>query len=135
MDMAFMDMDFHLPFPLLLLKKPQQLKLRPERSVMPMLKLKLTLRLTPGILPMDTITHSYTLLQLSSLSSRLLRSRHQLSLIPTIPTPMDIMDTPTPMAPMLDMLDILMLESMDTPMPDIPMLLPSLLLLMLRSQL
>merc|ERR1711892_1521380 len=96
MDMAFMDMDFHLPFPLLL-KKPQQLKLRPERSVMPMLKL--TLRLTPGILPMD------------------------------------IMDTPTHMAPMLDMLDILMLESMDTPMPDIPMLLPSLLLLLLRSQL
>merc|ERR1712123_263241 len=98
---------------------------------MPMPMLKLTLRLTPGILPMDTITHSYTLLQLS----RLLRSRHQLSLIPTIPTPMDIMDTPTPMAPMLDMLDILMLESMDTPMPDIPMLLPSLLLLLLRSQL
>merc|ERR1719508_378150 len=133
MDMAFMDMDFHLPFPLLLLKKPQQLKLRPERSVM--LKLKLTLRLTPGILPMDTITHSYTLLQLSSLLSRLLRSRHQLSLIPTILTPMDIMDTPTPMAPMLDMLDIPMLESMDTPMLDIPMLLPSLLLLLLRSQL
>merc|ERR1719186_1025092 len=131
MDMAFMDMDFHLPFPLLLLKKPQQLKLRPERSVMPMLKLKLTLRLTPGILPMDTITHSYTLRLLSSL----LRLRHQLSLIPTIPTPMDIMDTPTPMAPMLDMLDIPMLESMDTPMLDIPMLLPSLLLLLLRSQL
>merc|ERR1711892_77641 len=101
-----MDMDFHLPFPLLLLKKPQQLKLRPERSVMP------TLKLTPGILPMDTITHLYTLLQLSSLLSRLLRLRHQLSLIPTIPTPMDIMDTPTPMAPMLDMLDIPMLESM-----------------------
>merc|ERR1711892_1528969 len=98
---------------------------------MPMLKLKLTLRLTPGILPMDTITHSYTLLQLSSL----LRLRHQLSLIPTIPTHMDIMDTPTPVAPMLDMLDIPMLESMDTPMLVIPMLLPSLLLLLLRSQL
>merc|ERR1711892_1571817 len=103
-----------------LLKKPQQLKLRLERSVRPMLKL--TLRLTPGILPMDTIPRSYTLLQLSSLLSRLLRLRHQLSLIPTIPTPMDIMDIPTPMAPRLDMLDIPMLESMDTPMLDIPML-------------
>merc|ERR1711970_761633 len=100
MDMAFHSLWLHL---LRLLKKKLQLLKQSVRSVK--LNLKLILKPTPGILPMDIMLLLFTRHQ----KLRLLRLKPLLSTTAlSIHTPMDTMDT---LMPMLDILDILL--SMD----------------------
>merc|ERR1711910_61000 len=103
-----MDMDFHsLQLHLLpLLRKKLQLLKQSVRSVK--LDLKLILKPTPGILPMDIIP----LLFIRHQKLRLLRLNPPLlsTTALSIHTPMDTMDTPMPM---LDILAILLSMDMD----------------------